>query len=118
MSYVSPISGISSILVCGKLVRLAGADMVIYPGPYGKVPTFIKEKYIRVAKYLRAPMNGLKQTLPCPSGGNTVLKVPKLISDLGVDIGIAAGGAVHAHPLGSRAGAKTLRQAIEAGDFL
>jgi 2,3-diketo-5-methylthiopentyl-1-phosphate enolase len=47
-----------------------------------------------------------------------VLKVPKLISDLGVDIGIAAGGAVHAHPLGSRAGAKTLRQAIEAGDFL
>lgn len=114
MSYVSPISGISSILVCGKLVRLAGADMVIYPGPYGKVPTFTKEKYIRVAKYLRAPMSGLKQTLPCPSGGNTVLEVPKLISDLGVDIGIAAGGAVHAHPLGSRAGAKALRQAIEA----
>jgi len=114
MSYVSPFSGISSILVAGKLVRIAGADMVIYPGPYGKVPTFTKEKYLRVAKYLRAPMNGLKQTLPCPSGGNTQLEVPKLISDLGVDIGIAAGGAIHAHPWGSRAGAKSMRQAIDA----
>jgi len=114
MSYVSPISGISSILVCGKLIRLAGGDMVIYPAPYGKVPTYTREKYIRVAKYLRAPMGGLKQTLPCPSGGNTQLEVPKLIGDLGVDIGIAAGGAVHAHPWGSRAGAKAFRQAIEA----
>ncbi len=114
MSYVSPISGISSVLVCGKLIRLAGADMVIYPGPYGKVPTFTREKYMRIAKYLRAPMNGLKQTLPCPSGGNTVIEIPKLINELGVDIGIAVGGAVHGHPWGSRAGAKSIRQAIEA----
>ncbi|MGB9827764.1 MAG: RuBisCO large subunit C-terminal-like domain-containing protein, partial [Thermosphaera sp.] len=114
MSYVSPYSGISSILVAGKLIRIAGADMVIYPGPYGKVPTFTKEKYLRVAKYLRAPMSGLKQTLPCPSGGNTQLEVPKLVGDLGVDIGIAAGGAIHAHPWGSKAGAKSMRQAIDA----
>jgi 2,3-diketo-5-methylthiopentyl-1-phosphate enolase len=114
MSYVSPYSGISSILLYGKLVRLAGADMVIYPAPYGKVPTYTREKYLRVAKYLRAPMSGLKQTLPCPSGGITQLEVPKLISDFGVDVGVAAGGAVHAHPMGSRAGARAFRQAIDA----
>lgn len=114
MSYVSPLAGISSVLVMGKLIRLAGADMVIYPAPYGKVPTFTREKYLRVAKYLRAPMAHIKETLPCPSGGNTQLEVPKLISELGIDIGIAAGGAVHAHPMGPRAGALSFRQAIEA----
>lgn len=114
MSYVSPVAGISSVLVMGKLARLAGADMIIYPAPYGKVPTFTKEKYLRIAKYLRAPMGHIKETLPCPSGGNTQLEVPKLINDLGIDVGIAAGGAVHAHPMGSRAGAKSFRQAIEA----
>jgi len=112
--YTSPYGGISSILILGKLIRLAGADMNIYPAPYGKVPTYTREKYIRVAKYLRAPMEGIKPTLPCPSGGITQLHVPQLIKDLGIDVGISAGGAIHAHPMGSRAGAKSMRQAIEA----
>ena len=98
----------------GKLVRIAGADMNIYPAPYGKAPTFIKEKYLRIAKYLRAPMYNIKPTLPCPSGGITQLHIPQIIKDLGIDVGISAGGAIHAHPMGPRAGAKAMRQAIEA----
>ena len=112
--YTSPTGGITSTLILGKLVRIAGADMNIYPAPYGKVPTFTKEKYLRIAKYLRAPMYNIKQTLPCPSGGITQLHVPQIIKDLGIDIGISAGGAIHAHPMGSRAGARAMRQAIEA----
>ncbi|MET1159728.1 MAG: RuBisCO large subunit C-terminal-like domain-containing protein [Thermoprotei archaeon] len=112
--YTSPYGGITSTLIIGKLTRLAGADMNIYPAPYGKVPTYTREKYIRVAKYLRAPMAHIKPTLPCPSGGITQLHVPQLIKDLGIDVGISAGGAIHAHPMGPRAGAKAMRQAIEA----
>lgn len=33
---------------------------------------------------------------------------------MGVDIGIAAGGAIHVHPWGSKAGAISMRQAIDA----
>ncbi|MCD6488931.1 MAG: hypothetical protein J7K21_06900 [Desulfurococcales archaeon] len=112
--YESPETGVSSILILGKLVRLAGGDMVIYSAPYGKQPYFIREKYLRVAKYLRAPMANIKPMLPIPSGGITQLHIPQLIKDLGVDIGIGAGGAIHAHPMGSKAGAKAFRQAIDA----
>ncbi|MHA2031737.1 MAG: RuBisCO large subunit C-terminal-like domain-containing protein, partial [Candidatus Kariarchaeaceae archaeon] len=36
--YESPFSGVSSFLIMGKLARLAGADIVVYPAPYGKAP--------------------------------------------------------------------------------
>ena len=36
------------------------------------------------------------------------------MKDLGKDIILAAGGAVHGHPQGSRAGAKSMRDAIDA----
>jgi len=59
-------------------------------------------------------MHNIKPTLPMPSGGITQLHVPQLVKDLGTDIAIGAGGAIHAHPMGPRAGAKAFRQAIEA----
>jgi len=36
--YESPISGVSSHLVLGKLVRMAGADIVVYPESFRQIP--------------------------------------------------------------------------------
>jgi len=107
-------TGVSSHLVLAKLPRLAGADILVYPAPYGKQPFFIKQKYLKTGRTMLFPMHNIKPTLPMPSGGITQLHVPQLISDLGTDIAIGAGGAIHAHPMGPRAGAKAFRQAIEA----
>lgn len=107
-------TGISSHLILGKLPRLAGADIVVYPAPYGKQPFFIREKYLKVGKTLLFPMHNIRPTLPMPSGGITQMHVPQLVQDLGANIAIGAGGAIHAHPMGPRAGAKAFRQAIEA----
>ena len=107
-------SGMSSHLILGKLPRLAGADILVYPAPYGKQPFFLKEKYLKVGRSMLFPMHNIKPTLPMPSGGITQIHVPQLISDLGTNIAIGAGGAIHAHPMGPRAGAKAFRQAIEA----
>ena len=38
----------------------------------------------------------------------------KLIADLGTEFAIGAGGAVHGHPMGPVAGARAIRQAIDA----
>ena len=38
----------------------------------------------------------------------------KIIRDVGTDVILAAGGGVHGHPDGSEAGAKSMRQAIDA----
>lgn len=40
--------------------------------------------------------------------------LPLLMDDLGTDWVIGTGGAVHGHPLGQAAGARAVRQAIDA----
>jgi ribulose 1,5-bisphosphate carboxylase large subunit-like protein len=40
--------------------------------------------------------------------------VPRLVADLGIDWALAAGGGVHGHPMGTAAGARSIRQAFDA----
>ena len=50
--YESPYSGVSSHLLLGKLARMAGADMVVYPCGFGKF-AFLAEKFMKIAVCLR-----------------------------------------------------------------
>jgi len=111
--YESPNSGISAPLLMGKLARMAGADMAIITSPYGKFPV-VREKYIRIAHMLRQKYYGIKSVLPMPGGGMYQGIVPRTVKDLGIDTCIASGGAIHGHPMGARAGARSMRQAIDA----
>ncbi len=111
--YAAEWHGISSHLVMGKLPRLAGADIEVFPAPYGKAPV-LPEKFQRVAQNLTFPLYQLKPTFPMPSGGITPKMVPQVMRDLGPDIVIGSGGGIHAHPQGPVAGAKAFRQAIQA----
>ena len=111
--YMSPYHGLSSHLVLGKLPRLAGADVVVIPAPYGKAPV-IGDKFQNAAKNLTFPLYHLKPTFPMASGGLTPTMVAQAIADLGSDIVIGSGGGIHAHPQGPVAGGKAFRQAIDA----
>jgi 2,3-diketo-5-methylthiopentyl-1-phosphate enolase len=111
--YMSPYHGMSSHLILGKLPRLAGADIVVIPAPYGKAPV-IMEKFDSMARNLTYPLYQLKPTWPMASGGITPSMVPKVMQELGNDIVIGSGGGIHAHPQGPVAGGKAFRQAIDA----
>jgi 2,3-diketo-5-methylthiopentyl-1-phosphate enolase len=111
--YASPWSGVSSHLVLGKLPRLAGADVVIYPNPYGKFP-LQSSKYLRIAQALTSPMYDLPPIWPAPGGGVHPGMLPVLFEELGCDFIIGSGGAIYGHPLGPAAGARAFRQAIAA----
>lgn len=111
--YMSPWHGLSSHLVLGKLPRLAGADIVVIPAPYGKAPV-IDYKFRNVARNLTFPLYNLKPTFPMASGGITPSMVPTVMAALGNDIVIGSGGGIHAHPRGPVAGGKAFRQAIDA----
>jgi 2,3-diketo-5-methylthiopentyl-1-phosphate enolase len=111
--YESPYSGISSYLILGKLARLAGADMVVYPSPFGKFP-FLKERYLQIGHNLLGKWLHFKPAFPMPGGGVMHAVVPAIIQDLGKDCIIGAGGAIHGHPMGPIAGGKAMRQAIDA----
>ncbi len=111
--YASEWHGISSHLVLGKLPRLAGADIIVFPAPYGKAPV-LTDKFLNVARNMSMPLYQLKPTFPMASGGITPKMVPQVMKDLGTEIVIGSGGGIHAHPQGPVAGAKAFRQAIEA----
>lgn len=113
MYYASPNWGMTASLALGKFVRLSGADMLIYPSQFGKIP-LVKERAIRVAQELQAPFYHLNSTLPGPSAGNHPGIVGELINNYGNDIVIGAGGGIHGHPDGATAGCKAFHQAFQA----
>ena len=59
-------------------------------------------------------MGGLKPVLPVASGGLHPRLVPALMETFGNDFVIQAGGGIHGHPEGTVAGAKAMRQAVDA----
>lgn len=111
--YESPVSGMSSHLILGKLARMAGADMVVYPSPFGKFP-FLRERYIQIGNHLNNPWCHLKRVFPMPGGGVMPNCVHAIYNDLGPDCIMGCGGAIHGHPMGPVAGARAMRQVIDA----
>jgi 2,3-diketo-5-methylthiopentyl-1-phosphate enolase len=111
--YAAPRTGVSSHLVLGKLPRLAGADIIVYPSPYGTL-SYSRSKHLRLAQTMTDPFYGIRRTAPAPGGGLHAGMVPRLFDDLGIDFALGAGGAVHGHRQGAAAGARAIRQALEA----
>ena len=109
----SPFHGLAGNLMIGKLARMAGADFQIQGNPFGKFPVPMLH-CLQIAHYSTQPLYHIKPMMPAISGGTTQTVVKDLIDVLGMDIILAAGGAVHGHPDGSRAGALAMRQAVDA----
>ena len=105
-------TGMAYSVILGSLMRLGGADIVLFPSSYGTVA--LPEKETRaIWKTLSKPMGSLKPVFPGPSAGIHPGLVPRILEDYGHDVIINAGGGVHGHPKGARAGTKAFRQAID-----
>ncbi|RME77879.1 type III ribulose-bisphosphate carboxylase [Candidatus Woesearchaeota archaeon] len=55
-----------------------------------------------------------KALFPCSSGGLHPLVIDKVMDRMGTDLMLQIGGGIHGHPNGSYAGAKAMREAVEA----
>ncbi|WP_033497728.1 RuBisCO large subunit C-terminal-like domain-containing protein [Bifidobacterium psychraerophilum] len=107
----SPDHGIREDLLFGHLLRLAGADSVIFPSFGGRF-TFSKEQCGLIARKARDTFAGLNRSLPSPGGGMSVERIPELVDFYGNDTMFLIGGALHAS--GSLAeGARKFREAAE-----
>lgn len=98
-------------LLFGKLIRLAGADLTLFPSPYGSLST-PKDEAQQIQTYATEP-HWTKPILAVPSAGIHPGLVPDLIRDFGSDVVINAGGGIHGHPDGAADGARAFRQAID-----
>jgi 2,3-diketo-5-methylthiopentyl-1-phosphate enolase len=104
-------TGISYAVVLGTLMRSGGADMVLFPSSYGTV-ALLHAETMAIKQALTWTMGQTLKTFPVPSAGIHPGLVPKILADYGNDVIVNAGGGVHGHPKGARAGAKAFRQAI------
>jgi 2,3-diketo-5-methylthiopentyl-1-phosphate enolase len=111
--YPSLYYGIAAPLLLGKLMRWTGADIALYPSPYGSV-TMPKEDALEVARNLHCDSTFHSSAFPVPSAGIYPGLIPVLYRDFGTDVIVNAGGGIHGHPQGSTAGAKAFVDAIEA----
>ncbi len=111
--YPSPHYGIAAPLLLGKLMRLAGADLVLFPSPYGSV-VMPKEENLAVQAALIDSALPMKASFPVPSAGIHPGLVPLILRDFGQDVVVNAGGGIHGHPQGTAAGGQAFRQAIHA----
>jgi 2,3-diketo-5-methylthiopentyl-1-phosphate enolase len=111
--YASPDYGLSAALLLGKLLRWAGADIVLYPSPYGSV-AMPREEALKVAQHLRENNGAHRSAFPAPSAGIHPGLVPVLYRDFGREAIVNAGGGIHGHPDGSTQGGRAFVDAIEA----
>lgn len=104
------------MLPVSKWARLAGVDN-LHAGTMGAGKMFTeggKSHAKHIYEMLRGPMHGLKPVIPVASGGMHPGVLPRVIQEAGIDFASAAGGGVHGNPLGSEAGARAMRRALEA----
>jgi len=102
-----------SMKVIAKTARIIGVDQLHVGTVVGKMSETYAE-VIQNCEALKMKMGKLKPVLPVASGGLHPGLVPALIKLFGKDFVIQAGGGIHGHPDGTRAGAKAMRQAVDA----
>ncbi len=108
----NPKHGIA-LKVVAKFTRLVGGDQLHTGTAAGKMVGEASE-VADINNFVRGDFLGFKTTMPVASGGIHPGIVGQNIEKLGNDIVIQAGGGIHGHPQGTRAGATAMRQAVDA----
>ncbi|MFX1378795.1 MAG: type III ribulose-bisphosphate carboxylase [Promethearchaeota archaeon] len=115
-----------TMLVLAKLMRLLGMDQLHTGTIVGKmegekdevleINRVITQKVItgNNKTLLYQDWGNIKPILPVASGGLSPLHIPELFKILGKDMVYQFGGGCHGHPMGTEAGARAIRQALDA----
>ena len=120
----NPEHGLSMMCVA-DFARMAGVDSLHIGTGIGKMRGGVREvreigeeiEMRRVGKTkhrLAQDWGGLKSVFAVCSGGIYPGHIPYLMRNFGEDIIIQAGGGIHGHPQGTKAGATAMRQAVDA----
>ena len=108
----NPKHGIS-MQVIARVARTIGVDQLHIGTAVGKMFE-TREEVAENCRALREELHHMKTVLPVASGGLHPGLVPALIDFFGKDFAIQAGGGIHGHVDGTVAGAKAMRQAVDA----
>ncbi|MGA1791950.1 MAG: RuBisCO large subunit C-terminal-like domain-containing protein [bacterium] len=108
--FADKLHGFRPGLLLGTILRLLGADMVIYPDAGGRF-TFTPEECMNIAKGLRDDYKGkFKPAMPVPAGGISLSKAAHVREFYGEDVMLLIGGSIYLHKKGLE---KATRELLE-----
>jgi len=102
-----------SMMVIAKCSRLVGVSALHTGTVFGKMEGG-KDDVSKLNEFLKSDFYGMKKVMPIASGGLHPGLVPKLYNALGNDLIINFGGGLWGHPQGPAAGARAIRQSLDA----
>ena len=83
-------------VLLGKVFRLLGSDISIFPN-YGGRFSFTREECRQICRHLREPLENLKPAFPAPAGGMQLHNIPSMTEEYGEDVILLIGGALLSH---------------------
>ncbi|MGD0405477.1 MAG: type III ribulose-bisphosphate carboxylase [Candidatus Bathyarchaeia archaeon] len=108
----NPLHGIAMRPIA-TVARVIGVDQLHVGTVVGKMSE-TKAEVLENIDACKGELGDLKPVLPVASGGLHPRLVPALLETFGNDVVLQAGGGIHGHPDGTVAGAKAMRQAVDA----
>ena len=111
--YAERSHGIEHSLYLGTMMRLAGADITVFPNAGGRF-AFTPTECRAIAERGRAPLGGLAPIFPAPGGGMNLDNTAAMAKDFGTDAIWLVGGRLLMHPGGPEAGARAFREKMPA----
>jgi len=111
--YAERSHGIEHSLYLGTMMRLAGADITVFPNAGGRF-AFTPEECRAIAERSRSPFGRLAPIWPAPGGGMNLDNTTAMASDFGTDAIWLVGGRLLMHPGGPEAGARAFREKMTA----
>jgi len=99
---VTPTQGLDHGVLFGTLMRLAGADISIFPN-YGGRFSFSPAECLDIKEKCLSPLGSLAAAWPSPGGGMTLDRIGELLDFYGNDVALLIGGALHRGDLATNA---------------
>jgi ribulose-bisphosphate carboxylase large chain len=93
---VEPRHGLETGLLLGKLFRLIGADISIFPNHGGRF-SFTPADCQSITRHLRSPLGNLESAWPAPAGGMRIDNLAQMARQYGSDAIFLIGGALLSH---------------------
>jgi len=107
-----PEHGMTPAMLLGRLFRVFGADISVFPNAGGRF-TFSDRECRDLAIAMQEPLGDVKPGFPSPAGGMSIERIDSMVASFGHDAVFLIGGALMRHSPDPQVGARAFIAGIE-----
>ena len=107
-----PEHGMTPAMLLGRLFRVFGADISVFPNAGGRF-TFTEQECRDLAIAMQEPLGNVRPGFPSPAGGMSIERIDSMVAGFGHDAVFLIGDALMRHSPDPEVGARAFIAAIE-----